>query len=121
MCSFYTVKDTCNHAVVICPIDFCNSLFYGLTANNTQKLQTIQSCQTGLQSKSYREHDTFLMKELHWLLLALCATISYGILYSPKLNAKQYYTFFFENLYWPKCYRQCYRDKTNNYTVENTR
>ena len=64
----YIDKDTCNHAVrslVISRIDYCNSLLYGITVKNTQKLQNRAA--RLVFKVNQMEHTTPLLKELHWL------------------------------------------------------
>ena len=51
----YIDEDTCNHALrplVISRIDYCNSLLYGLSAKDMQKLQNVQNRAARLVYKS---------------------------------------------------------------------
>ena len=78
----YIDNDTCHHAVrslVISRIDYCNSLLYGQSAKNTQKLQKIQNRAAKLVFKANRrEHKTPLLKELHWP--PVCERVNYKLL-----------------------------------------
>ena len=55
-------------ALVLCGIDYCNSLLLGIPQYNIQKLQKIQNTSSKLIYKlSKYDHVTPLLKELHWL------------------------------------------------------
>ena len=55
-------------ALVLCKIDYCNSLLLGIPKYNIQKLQKIQNaCSKVIYKLSKYDHVTPLLKELHWL------------------------------------------------------
>ena len=56
------------HAFVLCHIDFCNSLIFGLPQRQIKKLQTIQNSAARLvtQTRKY-ESITPVLRNLHWL------------------------------------------------------
>ena len=67
----YIDENTCNHAVrslVLSRLDYANSLLYGITARDMQKLQTIQNRSARLIFRAdRREHTSPLLHQLHWL------------------------------------------------------
>merc|ERR1712002_360138 len=67
----YIDEDTCNHTVrslVLSRLDYSNSLLYGITVKDMQKLQTIQNRSARLIFKANRrEHTSPLLQQLHWL------------------------------------------------------
>ena len=55
-------------AMIISRLDYCNSIFAGLPADQVAQLQRIQSNAAQLITKKRkRDHFTTLLKELHWL------------------------------------------------------
>ena len=56
------------HAFVMCYIDYCNSLLYGLPDNQLQKLQIIQNAAARLVTKTKKyESISPVLRALHWL------------------------------------------------------
>ena len=56
------------HATVTSRLDFCNSLYAGLTLNLLWKLQLIQNAATRvLTGTQRRAHMTPVLSQLHWL------------------------------------------------------
>ena len=56
------------HAFVSSRIDYCNSLLYGLPANDITKLQRVQNSADRLLTRSKKyDHITPILRELHWL------------------------------------------------------
>ena len=56
------------HTFITSKLDFCNSLFYGLPKQLTQKLQSAQNAEARLVVLSNRyDHITLILRELHWL------------------------------------------------------
>ena len=54
--------------LVLCRIDYCNSLLLGIPKYNIQKLQKIQNaCSKVIYKLSKYDLVTPLLKELHWL------------------------------------------------------
>ena len=64
-------KDTCHSAVqslVISRLDYCNSLYNGVTGTNLDRLQKLQNKAVRIiHSKPKHTHTTPLLRELHWL------------------------------------------------------
>ena len=55
-------------AVVISRLDYCNSVFIGLPADQIAQLQRVQNnAARPVMKKRRRDHVTPLLKELHWL------------------------------------------------------
>ena len=56
------------HAFVLCHIDFCNSLLFGLPQRQIKKLQTIQNSAARLVTRTRKyESITPVLRNLHWL------------------------------------------------------
>ena len=65
--SYHTTK-VLVHAFVTCKIDFCNSLYFGLSKHLTQRLQYVLNSAARVVSMSNKyDHITPIMMELHWL------------------------------------------------------
>ena len=65
---------SCDHlktlvnAVIIAKIDNCNSLMYGISSDDTDRLQKFQnSCARLIYMKRKYDHISGTLKELHWL------------------------------------------------------
>ena len=55
-------------AMIISRLDYCNSVFIGLPADQITQLQRVQNNAARLvMKKRKRDHVTSLLKELHWL------------------------------------------------------
>ena len=55
-------------ALVLCRLDYCNSVLSGLPAEQISRLQRVQNAAARLVlNKKKRDHITPLLKELHWL------------------------------------------------------
>ena len=69
--------------MVISRLDYCNSVFIGLPADQIARLQRVQNNAARLVlKKRRRDHVTPLLKELHWLPVKFCcqykiATLAY--------------------------------------------
>jgi len=56
------------HAFITSRIDYCNSLLYGMSDYNTNRLQKVQNCAARIVSNTRKyDHITPVLKELHWL------------------------------------------------------
>ena len=56
------------NAIVIAKADNCNSLYYGISAYDSRKLQMFQnSCARLIYGKKKFEHVSGILRELHWL------------------------------------------------------
>ena len=61
------VKSLVN-SIVIAKVDNCNSLLYGISTDNSDRLQKFQnSCARLIYRKKRRDHVTGILRELHWL------------------------------------------------------
>ena len=67
----YLSKDdlrTLVNSIVIAKVDNCNSLLYGISAHDSDKLRKFQnSCARLIYHKRKHDHVTSILKELHWL------------------------------------------------------
>ena len=67
------------HAFVTSRIDYCNSLLYGISNYNINRLQKIQNCAARIVTNTGKyDHITPFLKKLHWLPVRF--RISYKIL-----------------------------------------
>ncbi len=67
------------HAFVTYQLDYCNSLLYGLSANNIKRLQYVQNSAARLITRTRKnDHITPILYHLHWLPVSLC--INYKLL-----------------------------------------
>jgi len=65
--SFDAVK-TLVQAFISCRLDYCNSMFYGITDGLMSRLQSVQNAAARLMSEARRyDHITPVVNELHWL------------------------------------------------------
>ena len=65
--SIHHLKSLVN-SIVISKVDHCNSLFYGITSYNIDRLQKLQnSCARLIYGISRRDHISGVLRELHWL------------------------------------------------------
>ena len=63
----YAVRTIMQTTVTVC-LDYCNSLYNGLTFGTMKKLQIAQNAAASLISGTMRhEHSSGLLRELHWL------------------------------------------------------
>jgi len=55
-------------AFISCCLDYCNSLFYGITKGLMSRLQSVQNAAARLVSGArWYDHITPVLQELHWL------------------------------------------------------
>ena len=67
------------NAMITCRLDYCNSLLYGSTQQNLDKLQRVQNSEARLIVVASKfDHVTPLLMDLHWL--PICSRIHYKIL-----------------------------------------
>uniref|UniRef100_A0A3B3CT04 Reverse transcriptase domain-containing protein n=1 Tax=Oryzias melastigma TaxID=30732 RepID=A0A3B3CT04_ORYME len=60
--------ETAIHAMITSRIDYCNSLYFGVTQRSLNRLQLVQNAAARLLTgTSRREHITPVLKSLHWL------------------------------------------------------
>ena len=83
----YNACSTIIHALIICRLDYCNSLLYNVPTHKIDRLQRLQNqCARILTKSPRREHITPVLKSLHWLKIQ--DKITYTIL---MLTYKSYY------------------------------
>ena len=67
----YISKKNCEklvYSLIFSKLDYCNSLLYGVTAENLKKLQVVQNSAAKMILKKCKyEEATPLLKDLHWL------------------------------------------------------
>ena len=77
-------------SIVTSRIDYCNSLFYGMTARNFSKPQRIQNTVARIVSGNRRfDHITPVLKELHWLPVRERVDFKIGCMTFKALRNKQ--------------------------------
>ena len=77
-------------SIVTSRIDYCNSLFYGMTARNFSKLQRIQNTVARIVSGNRRfDHIKPVLKELHWLPVRERVDFKIGCMTFKALRNKQ--------------------------------
>ena len=83
----YNACSTIIHALISCPLDYCNSLLYNVPTHKMYRLQRLQNqCARILTKPPGREHITPVLKSLHRLKIQ--DRITYKIL---MLTYKSYY------------------------------
>jgi hypothetical protein len=99
------ISVTVANALVSCRLDYCNSLFTGLSQKDLHKLQCIQNSLARIVTRSSKYcHITPVLKTLHWLPVRFrcefkTATLVYKYL---NLNVPKYfgdYLHFYNNIY----------------------
>ena len=61
------------HAFVTSGIDYCNSLLYGISDYNINRLQWIQNSAARIVTNTRKyDHITPILQKLHWLPLRFC-------------------------------------------------
>ena len=84
------VAKTVAVSIVTTRLDFCNSLYYGMSDGNFSKLQRIQNTLARVVVRKRKfEHVTPSLKELHWLPIQQrvsfkIATLTYTILHTRE-------------------------------------
>ena len=67
MCGIEVAK-TVAVSIASTPLDYCNALFFGMSAANFSKLQRIQNTLARVVLRKRKlEHITPSLKELHWI------------------------------------------------------
>ena len=67
-CSFLSVAITLANSLVSSRLDYCNSLYFGMSKQNIQKRQRVQnSLARAITQTSKYQHITKVFKNLHWL------------------------------------------------------
>ena len=65
---YFTAAETLIHAFITSRIDYCNSILYGTTSKNLNKLQHVQNSAARLLTHTRsRDHITPVLHDLHWL------------------------------------------------------
>ena len=83
----YGACSTIIHALISCPLDYCNSILYTVPRSNTDRLQRLQNqCARILTKSPRREHITPVLKKI--TLAKIQDKIIYNIL---MLTYKSYY------------------------------
>ena len=85
-----SVATTLANALVSSRLDYCNSLFYGISKQNKLKLQVVQNTLCRIVTRSSRfAHITPLRKELHWLPVSARINFKLCLLTYKALNFSQ--------------------------------
>ena len=85
----YDACSTIIHAHISCQLDYCNSILYNVPKSKIDRLQRLQNqCARILTKSPCREHNTPVLKKLHWLKIQDRIIILYKIL---MLTYKSYY------------------------------
>jgi len=65
-------------AIIGSRLDYCNSLYYGMSNNNFQRLQRVQNAAARIvcQAPRRQHHSADLLKDLHWLGLCVSESIT---------------------------------------------
>ena len=78
-------------------LDYCNSILYGTSSSNLNKLQHVQNAlaRTVMMTKK-RDHITPVLTRLHWL--PVCTAYTHQCLRMYPVSPKTYPFYFFEQL-----------------------
>ena len=101
-------------SLITSKLDYCNSLFAGITDTQINKIQQVQNNAARLVTKTHkREHITPVLKHLHWLPIRhrieyKIATTAYQCLY------EQSYPQYLKNLIIPYTPSRSLRSSTKN-------
>jgi len=80
------VVSTLVQAFVLCRLDYCNSLLFGMTDDLFQRLQGIQNAAARLVTGTgRREHITPVLRRLHWLPVRQCVEFKLALLNNKSL------------------------------------
>ena len=72
---------------VVSKLDYCNSLFYSITSENLDKLQSIQNNAARLVKKASKQTNALhLLEELHWLPIRARITFKIATFVFSALN-----------------------------------
>jgi hypothetical protein len=77
-------------AIVGSRLDYCNSLFHGISDNNIKKLQRVQNTLARIVTETPRfEHITPVLSDLHWLPVSSRVNYKLGLLTYKILVSRQ--------------------------------
>jgi hypothetical protein len=78
------------NALVSCRLDYCNSIYTGISKSNFKKLQRIQNSLARVITETRKcEHITPVLKSLHWLPVAQRIQFKSGLLVYKTLTSTQ--------------------------------
>jgi hypothetical protein len=85
-----TVANTVACSIVSTRLDYCNSLLYGTSAKNIQKLQRVQNALARVVSGARKfDHIKPILRELHWLPVAQRVQYKVALITHKVLNTGQ--------------------------------
>jgi hypothetical protein len=78
------------NSLVSSKLDYCNSLYYGISKHNLNKLQIIQnSLARAITFTSHRQHIKPILKEFHWLPIKQRIDYKISLLTYKSLQTQQ--------------------------------
>ena len=81
-------KKTPIQSFVSCRLDYCNTLLYGISGGQIQRLQSVQNAAARLVTEARRrDHITPVLRKLHWLLVKQRIDFKLAVLVYKSLHS----------------------------------